>query len=252
MALKQNTLKVLLTLLATERANGSGLTGQNIKSLLQDITTTGARSLLVLLERKKLIYKRKVFGATTFHIAELGLHALKTAFPALQSDWRTWNGSWTVIAFLDAPSGDAQFRYLRKLLTSHYAMPLSRGIYAKAGNFSPEVTVQLQNVYLGHVIIFSVSEWIQGFDKPVVFEYYDLPDKATDLSGISNDSIRLLDIISSSNRLNNQQKNNLITLVDRYIDFLRSDPGFVHYYFPGLPDKEKILMNIGKILCLWD
>ncbi len=252
MALKQNTLKVLLVLAATSSTEAQGLPSPIIKALLPDITITGTRSLLVLLVRKKLIYKRRVFGTTTFHISEQGQRSLNTAFPALHATWHDWDGSWVVVVFLDAPKGDSQFRYLRKLILSHAGMQVTRGMYAKAGGFAPEVLAQLQNTYLGHVIIFSVFKWIQGFDKPVVFEYYNLPDKATALSGISNEVNELLNIINREKRLTEKQKINIVTLVDRFIDFLREDPGFIHYYFPGTPDEGELLANIGTLLSLWD
>lgn len=250
MAYKQNTLKVLVCLYAVERAQQSGLTLLQSQELLSGLTATGCRSLLILLEKKKLIFRKRLLGTTTYVISEQGVKALKDSFPSLNQQWEQWDGKWMAVSFLAALKTDKQFRYLRQLLVSDGGLPLGRGFYVKANGFSSRVLQQLSDLYQGAVTVFWVGEWIQGFDRPLIFSYYDLNDIATSLSGISGDVSRLLSISSIEKRLNKKQKNNLYIAVDRLVSCLRENPGFLRYYFPEAPDTTTLLVNIGKLLQL--
>lgn len=250
MSLKQNSLKLLLCIYATQHAAEVGLSLPQLRELMPGITDTGCRSLVILIEKKKLIYRKRIFKVTSYHLTDLGLKALKDAFPSLNDSWAQWKGEWMAVSFLKAPASDKQFRFLRTAVLADGALPLGRGLYVKANGFTKQVLHEFEHSYQASVTVFWVKEWLQGFDKPVIYSYYDLNDISGVISGISNNIERLLSIYSTEKKLNKKEKNEFIFDVDRFCQCLRECPGFLYYYFPELPGLNGLLVKIGRLLLI--
>ncbi len=250
MSLKQNSLKLLLCIYAAQHTAETGLSLPQLRELVPDITDTGSRSLIILMEKKKLIYRKRIFKVTSYHLTDLGVKALKDAFPSLNDSWAEWKGEWMAVSFLKAPTSDKQFRFLRTAVLADGALPLGRGLYVKANGFSKQVLHELEHSYQAAVTVFWIKEWLQGFDKPVIYTYYDLNDISGVLSGISSNIDRLLSIYSIEKRLNKKEKNEFIFDVDRFCQCLRESPGFLYYYFPELPGLNQMLVKIGRLLLI--
>lgn len=250
--MKKNAQKILLCLYSFSKNDLVLLKSSQLRLCVPDMTEGGFRSLLLFLERKDLLVRESLPGAQYFSLTDKGREALKAKFPALNPKWEQWQGQWYAMTFLKAPATDSQFRYLRQLLVADHALPLTRGVYLSAGNFSPQVLSTCSTLYQDSVVIFSVAAWEFGLDRPIIVKYYDLASVASVYSSIGNSIDQLLEIFNNSKTRTNQQKINIDTVIDRLWSGLKEDPGFTSYYFPGLLDVSSILKKIYLLLKLWD
>lgn len=246
--MKKNAQKILLCLYVFSNQEQVLLTDKQLRIVLPDMTEGGFRSLLLFLQRKGYLIKESYNQLQYYSITERGREALNAKFPALNPKWNDWNGQWYALTFLQAPSSDPQFRYLRKLLISDHVLPLTRGVYLAAGGFSPQVLSTCASLYTDCVLIFSVASWEFGLIRPIIVKYYDLASVASVYSSISNSLKQLLEIFNINKNANYQQKLLISTTIDRLWSGLRDDPGFVRHYFPDLPEIPTILKQIFHIL----
>lgn len=246
--MKKNAQKILLCLYVFSNQEQALLTDKQLRIVLPDMTEGGFRSLLLFLQRKGLLIKESFNQLQYYSITERGREALNAKFPALNPQWRDWNGTWHVMTFLQAPKSDPQFRYLRQLLIADHVLPMTRGVYLAAGGFSSEVLTTCSSLYADCVVIFSVANWEFGLIRPIVVKYYDLASVASLYSSISKSLEQLLEIFNSDKSSTNQQKMNISTTIDRLWSGLKEDPGFASYYFPDLPDIRLILKQLFQLL----
>lgn len=251
--MKQNAQKILLSLYSLSdngQVHNDVFKSQELRAILPGMTEGGFRSLILFMERKNWIVKDTLQSNQLLSITQQGTEALRSKFPALQSEWRQWNGKWQALIFLKASKADKQFRYLRQTLTQLHALPLSRGVYLFPRLAPPEVLHLCQTLYSDSVALFSVGEWYQGLDRPIITKYYDLAGLTNSYSSISNDINKLLVKINSKKLRTNQYKIDISTVIDRFIASLKEDPGFLQYYFPGEPDALSTLGELRKIFQL--
>lgn len=250
MAIKKNAQKVLLTLFTPQHERSLVTPVEKLQQVTPDLTESGYRSLLLFLEGKKLIYREKVFGHVSVGITDEGRRTLTALFPSLQNKWQTWQGTWMVLVFLQAPKTDSHFRYLRSLLLAEQAIPLSRGVYLTADSFSQRLLLECQSLYPQSVAIFSVHRWEMGLDRPLIINYYDLAAKAEAYSSTGNQLNQLLGKNQLNKNSTNQLKNHISPLIDRFLIFLREDPGFIKHFFPDTPDASEIIAKLQKVIAL--
>lgn len=248
--MKNNAQKILLCLYSFSKSDRVLVTPSKLKLAVPDMTDGGYRSLLLFLQRKELLIKESLPERQYFSLTDKGREALKSKFPALNPKWQTWQGEWHAMTFLRAPASDSQFRYLRQLLITDHAMPLTRGVYLAAGGFSSQIVDICSSLYQENVVIFSVKEWEFGLDRPIIVKYYDLASVASVYSSISNSLEELLEIFKKSKSTSNQQKMRISTTIDRLWSGLTEDPGFTTYYFPGLLDLNNIFQKTHQLLQL--
>ncbi len=250
MAIKKNAQKLLLALFTDPNKTSVMLPITGLRHLVPDMSEGGYRSLLLFLERKNFLFREKVFGSVSVGLTEEGRNALLSQFPALDERWRSWNGRWMVLIFLEAPKSDPNFRYLRQLLLAEKSLVLSRGVYLAAGSFSNRVLMETKQLYHQSVAILSAETWHIGLQRPLIVSYYDLTSRVESYSGFSKEVTRLLEMSDAAKKLNNQQKSALCSLFDRVVDSLRDDPGFTSYYFPDYPGISPLIAQLQKVIML--
>lgn len=248
MAIKRNAQKILLTVFTSQQQSPLVVSSDKLRLVVPDLTETGYRSLLLFLINKDLLFREKVFGAVSVGITDQGRKALISLFPALDDRWQVWNGQWMVLVFLEATKTDPHFRYLRSLLLQEQALVLSRGVYLAAGSFSHRIMQECESLYSSAVAVFSVDTWYRGLNRPLIVNYYDLTAKVEVYSGISGDVSQLLGKVMQNKNSTDQQKTNISSIIDRLIDSLREDPGFIKYFFPDVPGVTRILSDLQKII----
>ena len=248
--MKKNTQKLLLALYSKTGELKNRVALQNLQSVVEDLTDGGYRSLIHVLKKQGLITTQRFLGNTTVSITHHGSVLLESEFPALSSKWDEWDGKWDCLVFIDSPSFDKQFRYLRKILLSEGALAVSRGVYISPGGFSEVVLQECHQSYNQHLIIFSVGEWKVAAEASFIIEKYGLLDLAETYSGISRDVDRLLKSTYNKKRLIDKDKKDIYLVYDRMVSILLEDPGFCTFYFREVEKVKSILLRLNTILSL--
>lgn len=264
--MKKNTQKLLLALYSNSNAlsakirtksedgnklviaSGGRIKLSNLNIVLSNLTEGGKRSLLHFLKKSSLINSERVLGTTSVGITQHGIKALEDQFPALSPKWDAWEGSWDCLVFVKAPKTDMQFRYLRGLLVSEGAIPISRGVYTSPFSFSEKVTLECEQLYRDSILLFSVGSWKIASFRSLIIEKYGLLDTVESYSGISSDVSRLLTSLDTNKRLTNRHKIELNLVYDRLIDILIEDPGFCGHYFNEVPNVKEMLSKLNFII----
>lgn len=248
--MKKNSQILLLSLFSEGGRQPLSLTVSQLRRLVPELSDSGFRSLLHVLEKKQMISSERDQGKRRFYLTNDGKNALVRLFPSLDPSWQSWNGSWVCLVFLQAPKSDLQFRYLRSLLVEHRAVALSRGVYLYPRQLPAIVLESLQRLYIGSVLCFSVAEWQFGTERPIVVEKYTLESLIDIYSGVSKEAKQLLGDENVSSRLTVQQKSRIASLFDRLLSALTSDLGFMNYYFPGSTRGSEVLILVQRLLTL--
>lgn len=249
--MKQNTQRILLALYYdVTAAQVHRVAVDRLQWLTPDITDGGFRSLLYVLKKQKLITVQKALGVSRASITHHGLKQLEAEFPALNSKWDSWTGNWDCMVFLEAPSFDKQFRYLRNLILSERALPLSRGVYLAADGFSQKVIEECENSYLEHVSVFSVGEWKIAAEAEIISSYYGLSDVAEAYSGISKEVSALTNLFDTKKSMLKKQKKQIHLVYDRVTAILAEDPGFCTFYFPDAENIKTSLLSVNRLLSI--
>jgi len=152
------------------------------------------------------------------------------------------------LVFMDSPSFDKQFRYLRKLLLSEGALAISRGVYISPGGFSQVVIKECQTSYISNVLVFSVGDWKIAAESSFIIEKYGLLDVAETYSGVSNDVTRLIKSDDGEIRLTDSQKISLNLVYDRLVEVLLEDPGFCTFYFKEVENIKNIVLRLNSLI----
>lgn len=248
--MKKNTQKILLSLYTKQTEVKNRVKLENVKSLVADLSDGGFRSLIHVLKKQGSITTQRVLGITSVSITQHGTMLLEAEFPALLSKWEQWDGSWSCLVFMESPESDKQFRYLRKLLISQGALPISRGVYMSPGGFSEIVIKECQLSYSSNVLIFSVDKWKIAVESSFIIEKYGLLDLAETYSGLSNDVHRLLKTHDYKKGLMNGHKTTISLVYDRVIAILSEDPGFCTFYFNEVDSVKSTLFRLNSIVSI--
>ncbi len=248
--MKKNTQKILLALYSDVTRTKSRVPVAQLQLLVPELSGGGFRSLLFALKKQLVISSQKVLGVTTISITHHGTVLLESEFPALSPKWDTWKGNWDCLVFMESPSFDKQFRFLRNLLLSEGALSINRGVYISPGGFSDIVLKECQNTYYSNVLLFSVDQWKLATDSSFIIEKYGLLDIVESYSGVSNEVNRLLKKVMNEKRLINKYKNDISMVYDRVVAILLEDPGFSTFYFKEVETIKIILFRLNSLFSL--
>ena len=250
MAIKTQSQLLLLALFPEESRLDSVISFERVSWLFPRLTAQGLRSLVQYLQSKGMLLYERVGQQAQLYLSEHGQISLHTLFPVLDPSRKNWAGNWSCIVFCDAPVGDKQFRYLRRVLVELKAVQLTRGVYLYPGKFPDSFAEQCRRLYLQSVVLFSVGSLELGSLRPIVLEKGDLKTLQQLYSGISSEAKQLLSQLSEAATLNNQHKVRFASLFDRYLAALKSDIGLGSYFFPDETWGAKVLQDLRAIILL--
>lgn len=248
--MKNNTQKILLALYpgrSTELLS-KRVSYEALQLVVPELSDGGFRSLLFVLKKQGIVTTQKILGKSSVGITQYGSLLLEREFPALSSKWVDWDGKWECMVFLEPPSFDKHFRYLRTLILSEGAVAFSRGVYMAPGGFPESIIKECQLSYHKAVILFSVGSWKIATESTFIIEKYGLLDIVEAYSGISRDVSRLLKQQIYKKELINQSKKDMNLVYDRVLAVLKEDPGFCSFYFQEVPNIQKLLSDLYILL----
>lgn len=228
--IKESSQKVLLALYAPDQPRPFVLSPAVFKELLQ-LSESGFRSLLFSLEKKQFILSTSL-GEPAVQLLPLGQQALTDLFPALRSDFESWQGDWQALVFLEAPTGDQNFRNLRRKLLELKAIPLTRGVYLYPGPVPALFRSELQVLYAQSVAILSVSQWQFGSNPAIEVTHQNAEETFHMYSSVSTTLYELLTRKNHKKGLTLAEKNRLFSAFTMFWESIGLDMGFLGYYYP--------------------
>ncbi len=246
MSLKPNTYKLLAFLYSPD--NEFFATSQQINQILPELSASGRRSLLSYLVTQKIISSERRGMETWFRSTRDGERLLEEAFPCFQSAMRRWDGTLVLVVFLDPPKGDGEFRYLRNFLVTHWAIAISRGIYAWPMSLFEQYQRQLESIYRSSVLVITNGNWLIGDQRSFLQHRFAINELVISYSGISKEINQLLKLKKSISSFSDQQKLNLYSVFHRLYSLIQKDSGLHYHYFPQVVDPVKLLTQLHFLM----
>ena len=251
MSLKRTSVKLLSWLYPYEDQQkelvSPELAISEVSLLLPEISGGGQRSLVSLLEKQQYVVRYRSQGASYLQITSHGREALEAQFPVFRFLHEPWNGTWSLIAFLEAPKNDPQFRYLRSRLIQERAAQFKPGLYLYPGKLNAELSVLLKRMYVGALVVWQSDEWQFGDERHIVSEIFGFSDLLSALSGASKEIDELLSKISDEKRLTEKGKeikSSIFKVLNRLVEVMEQDLGIATFYFPQVESMKKILYRL--------
>lgn len=242
----KSTAQKLLLSLYTPTAEPLWIGYDVVQFLLPEISSAGQRSLIAQLKQKSLISVER-WERTQLRATQQGYQAITVQFPAL-SRFQDWQGEWTAVMFLSAPSQDPNFRYLRSMLLQNQAVPITRGMYLYPGPLPAALLELCQDLYREQVAIVQWGKVIQGDLLSLIAPTYALSDIFQTYSGISTELNSLLRRKLPFLELNHSQKEAIYLVFDRFFTALLQDPGITQFYYPQSPRPLELLGGFQELL----
>ncbi len=227
--MKENTERILLALYPSDDAQW-GLSKQVLYGLVPHLSAGGKRSLLHLLQSDGSIALAQIGSETQVYLTPTGKRLLEQRFPALSDRWATWDGKWGCCVFVEAPTFDTQFRYLRQLVLKEGFFAVSRGVYFAPFPFSQVAMTELGERYAQATTVFTIASWQFEREQSFVLNELGIADVLTAYSGVSTEITQLLATFSDTTKATDQQKAQIYTVYDRFWEALGQDPGFAAAY----------------------
>lgn len=212
-----------------------------------ELTPGGLQSTLAFLQQKKRLLLEKVEGEQLASVTTHGMRALEDQIPVFSPARREWQGEWRGIFFLAAPKQDKNFRFLRRILLSNHALPMSRGMFLYPGELPDRVSFELRHSYEGSVLVTKLRDWSFGDEQQIIGSKFGLTDLAETYSSISKEIDGLLALDLPLNELTDQAKLRFFSVFSRLFSGLRLDYGLQHYYFSQVPNGVELLFNLQKL-----
>lgn len=245
--MKENSKKILLFLYPSEN-EPVWFSFKELQSLVPNLSLAGLQSTLFLLDKKDLLRIDKTQAELSYSLSSYGKSYLEDLFPALCESDGKWQGDWSLIIFLEAPSTDKNFRYLRSYLTQNKAISLTRAVYLYPGLISDKIKADLQRSYKNAVLVLKVSKWLFGDDFKIIGQKAQLNDLFELYSSISKELDRLISIKSNEKEFTQQEKISFFSALSRFLGVLDSDPALLTLYFPQVEPAKQLLAKLQKCL----
>mgnify|MGYP003334287879 CR=1 FL=1 len=212
-----------------------------------DLTSGGLQSTINYLESKKSLVTERLEGQLSVSITTHGMRALEEQLPAFSAKKRQWKGNWQGVFFLEAPAGDNNFRFLRRLLTNVAAVPVSRGMYLYPGELPEKVIFELNSSYVGSVMVVEFAQWVFGDEKEIIGSTLQLGDLVDAYSSISKEIDTLLTVDQTLISFTDQQKLRFSSIYDRLFGALQHDLGVQRAYFPQVENGVDLLFRLQTL-----
>ena len=243
--MKDNSKKILLFLYSTTNEE-RWVSNSEIKKILTDLTEAGFKSLLFLLEKNQFIKVDKSTNEFHYSLSSYGKSFLEDKFPALLVKSNEEQGAWKIIIFLDSPKTDKNFRYLRSFLTKNKAVALTRGVFLYPGKLTESIKKELESSYRNAVVVMKLSQWLIGDEFTIMGQKAGLNDLFELYSGISKELESLIVILTEKNNASDQQKKQLFSVFNRFVDVVSVDSSLLNYYFPQVEGALELLHKLQK------
>lgn len=241
--MKRSTKKLLLWLYSPEIGSTRSMPVSNLSLILPDLKKSGFRSLLNLLRSQQYLNVETEVSLTAH-----GRSALEAEFPALKYLTQPIIKNWQMVTFIEAPSNDRQFRYLRQYLLNHRFGQLSRGTYLFPFKLQSEVMSVFTKLYVGKVVVTGISNWSFGDERLVAGSVFGLKDLMSGYSGISKEIHLLLKKINSQKSIEDKDKTTISLVFDRLADLLVDDLGLLQFYYPDSKSGLDLLFQLQDLI----
>jgi len=223
---------------------------EELKFILPELTISGLRSLIFLLEKKNYVYSVKLGEVLQVKITKLGMKVLEEQIPALKREQSEIHKVWSVLIFLRPPSSDKNFRYLRTYLLNKKAIVITRGVYFYPGFLGEKERDLLEGMYHDCVLVVATNNFILSDEQKIIGSQIGLSDSIEALSGIGNEVSSLLIKKTKTKRLTRRQKIVIVSIFDRLFDLLKNDYGLARYFFPQIKQTSDYFLQLQNIVRL--
>lgn len=244
--MKENSTRIL-TWLYPKDGNSRWVNTEELRFFVPEVTSAGLQSLLFFLHKKKKILVEKIGGTQAISITSHGMKALEEEIPAFSLERREWKGDWWAIVFLEAPSQDKNFRFLRRVLLAEHGLPLTRGVFLFPGYLPEKVSYELRQSYEGLVMVAPLKNWYFGDDKEIIGSILRISDLANAYSSISKELSSLLEKENTIKGFMYQPKNSISSVFDRLFSSLKNDFGVLHEYYPHVPSGVDLVFKLQQL-----
>jgi len=222
---------------------------EQLNQVLGASGVTSLRSLWHLLEKNGLVVIDDSSKSNKrVSITKLGSEELTNMFPVFRNDWTSWNQQWVSIAFLEAPRGDKNFRYLRLFLVANGAVSFSRGMYIFPILMLPKIQFEIERAYKRSVLLFTIGELHSGQLEQLILEKYRIKEVRIAYSGVSKQIDQLLIKNRGKNILINREKNAISSIIESLYSVIQYDIGIINFYFPHSQAIKEILRQIQLLI----
>ncbi|HEX9817379.1 MAG TPA: hypothetical protein VGA89_00565 [Patescibacteria group bacterium] len=244
--MKENAQRILSWLYPSDKAV-RWVRSEEFGVVAPDLTDGGLQSVLLFLQKRKRVVIERLEGQQLVSITTHGMRALEEQIPAFVPQRRTWQGDWQGIFFLRSPRSDQHFRFLRRLLTNGFALPVSRGVFLYPGKLPEKIIFELNSGYEGAVLVAEFKNWSFGDEKELISEILALSDMINTYSGISKEIDKLLTLDQSLIEFTDQAKLRFSSVFDRLFTTLKNDYGIQQAYFPQEKTGIELLFALQKL-----
>jgi len=217
--------------------------------ILPELSVAGTRSLLYLLNKNFLLEIFTYQKGKQLRITASGMRQLKGLFPAFFTKEEV-EEQWSCIVFIKPPKSDKAFRRLRYLVLAEGAQTMTRGVYLKPGPFSDSLLKTCEEFYKQAVSLFTVGNWIFGFDSLNLLKKMAVDDQLNSLSGISKEVDQLLDNFLQNKIQHHQQKKQIVALLERFYELALTVNGTNQLHLSQEFQGKIILQHCQKLLKL--
>ena len=245
--MKENSKKILLFLYPSLE-NPIWLSFEQLQQLVPHLSVAGLQSSLFLLDKKDYLRTDRTQRECRYSLSSYGQSYLEQLFPALSMGDGTRMRTWSIFIFLQAPSTDKNFRYLRSYLIENKAVGLTRAVYLYPGELSEKINTDLQNSYKNAVLVLKVSDWLFGDDFKVIGQKAQLQDLFELYSSLSKELDRLINIKTTKKSFTQQEKTAFFSALSRFLELLTLDPALLRRYFPQVESARTLLFKFQKCL----
>lgn len=222
----------------------------SLSEFLLGLTPTGWRSLVHYLEEQGMLELVKAPRGKQLSLTSAGQSACIRQFPALNPAWSSWDCRWMSVVFREAPAADRQFRYLRSQLLQLGALAISRGNYLIPSLYTDRLDQLIGEKYGQSVAVFDVADWRYISERRTVVDAFNLSDLAVGYSGVSRETVALLQAFQQHKYRSDQAKERFSTVFNRFWELLGSDPGFLSSYIPSAASAGGVLQQLHKVFDL--
>jgi len=246
--MKENNKRILLALY-NDQNEPLWISKTSLQALCPQLSTTGFRSALFLLEKRKFLQVDASISPPRYSLSSYGKSFLEGLFPALlTADVKEAQSA--LVVFLQAPKSDRNFRYLRTFLLDKQAVALTRAVFLLPAGLSAEVKLELERSYQGLVVVFGLQKWLLGDELQIIGQKVNVQDLLSLYSGLSKEIDRLLSMKNDEKTLMIQDKQQLSSAFDRFMTILAADKAALQAYFPQVVWAKEILKALQKLLLL--